>query len=118
MKKTIKIIAVVLLFALSIWCGIVTVTLIFEAAQYISAISKHESTEVVKSITKGFVTKIMPYCAVFIMLVLNAFFILFDFYFQESILIIKSKIENNKEKAQQRKVSRLKAKIKKIEGDE
>ena len=118
MKKTIKIIAFVLLLALAVWSGIVTIDLILQAVWYVNHANPNASEEAIKSITKGFITDIFPYFAVFILLILIAFFIMFDFYFKDSIFNIKSKLEKAREKSKQKKYDKLKSKIEKMESDE
>ena len=123
MKKTIKIIAFFLLLALAIWCGIVMINRIVDALRYISYLSTAAvSAGSAKTIIRNLIAGILPHFCVFVLLLLNAFFILFDFYFQEPMFKFQAKIKANREakreQAKQKRYDKLKSKIEKMESDE
>ena len=122
MKKTVKIIAFVILLALAVLCGAVIISRIVDTARYISYLTDAAVSSIaVKKNIKNLIIGIIPHFSVFILLLLNAFFILLDFYFQEQMFKFQAKIKTNcelkREQSKQKKYDKLKSKIEKMESD-
>ena len=133
MKKTIKIITVSIMLLFALVFTILIVERTIDTYKYIKgAIQLNVTEEYIRSI---FLTRLgitLAQIGVLMLVLFNAFFILFDFYFQEPMFKFQAKIKANyeanrerikanreakREQAKQKKYSKLKSKIEKMESD-
>lgn len=122
MKKTVKIIAFVLLIVLFVGCLVLPICKVVERAEWLDGFKdlagEDRYREELKTTIKDFVFLFYPYFVLLILLALNAFFIFYDSSFQDSIHNFKTKCIEKREQAKQKKYSKLKSKIEKMESDE
>lgn len=138
MKKTVKIIVFVLLLALAVCCAAIIIKEIAYVSKQIESwkIPEYEGTWLkphIETLIKNTISDLLIHFVALILLVINAFFILFDFYFQGPIFDFQAKIKVNYEairgrikanceirrkKSKQKKYEKLKSKIEKMESDE
>ncbi len=137
MKKTVKIIAVLVLLVLAVFCAVIITKEIIYVSKQIESwkIPEYEGTwlkQHIETLIKKTISDLLIHFVALILLVINAFFILFDFYFQGPIFDFQAKIKANyeasrerikanreakREIAKQKKYSKLKSKIEKMESD-
>ena len=126
MKKTVKIIAFVLLLALAVCCAAIIIKEIAYVSKQIESwkiasdgigLKQH-----IETLIQNTVSDLLLHFVALLLLVLNAFFILFDFYCLEPVfnfqVKMKARREAKREESKQKKYAKLKSKIEKIESDE
>ena len=133
MKKTVKIGVCILLFLMAIAIGIIIAFEIVTAIDIGRIVISQGFEDYITTLFWNTITNTVHHFVAFVLLIVNAFFIMFDFYFKDPLFRFQEKMkasyetklkkikanrEIRRKKSKQKKYDKLKSKIEKMESDE
>ena len=133
MKKTVIIGGCILLFLMAIAIGIIIAFEIVTAIDIGRIVISQGFEDYITTLFWNTITNTVHHFVAFVLLIVNAFFIMFDFYFKDPLFRFQEKMkasyetklekikanrEIRRKKSKQKKYDKLKSKIEKMESDE